>query len=307
VYCGNLDRYVELTSQVASLPGPGQAYTIAAYVDGLQSSGRIEEALRLTEAALAAARDLGNPYWLTYTMWIVGLAYSKADPDRALRTWDAALTYLDEHDVRFFEGFLTRDAALLHTSDGQLETALVLFATSIEAFVRSGAVAQLVISLASLPALFERLDRPSVAKTLAGAMAREQASSRHVPSLPDLGGRLDVRLGQEAAERFAAAGAAMDVGDAASYALHQIGLARRALATVGQDAAGAAGLTVRETQVLRLIAGGASTREISERLFISAKTADNHIQHIYTKLDLTNRAAATRWAFDHDVVEAAES
>ena len=303
VYCGNLDRYVELTCKVASLPGRGQAYGIAAYVDGLQSSGRIEEALHLTEAALAAARELGNPYWLTYTMWIVGLAYSKADPDHALRTWDEALSYLGQHDVRFFEGFLTRDAALLHTSDGQLETALVLFATSIEAFVRSGAVAQLVISLASLPALFERLDRPSVAKTLAGAMARERASSRHVPSLPDLAGRLDVRLGQEAAERFAAAGAAMDVGDAASYALHQIDLARRALTSVGQDAAGAAGLTVRETQVLRLIAGGASTREISQRLFISAKTADNHIQHIYTKLDLTNRAAAARWAFDHDVVE----
>ena len=54
--------------------------------------------------------------------------------------------------------------------------------------------------------------------------------------------------------------------------------------------------------MLRLIADGATTREISERLFISAKTADNHIQHIYIKLGVTNRAAATRWAFDHEVV-----
>ena len=88
VYCGNLDRYVELTREVAALPGRGQAYGIAAYVDGLQSSGRVEEALQLTEPALTAARDLGNPYWLTYTLWIVGLAYSKADPQRALQTWD---------------------------------------------------------------------------------------------------------------------------------------------------------------------------------------------------------------------------
>ena len=42
-----------------------------------------------------------------------------------MRAW----TYLAEHDVRFFEGFLARDAALLHTSDGQLETALTLFGT----------------------------------------------------------------------------------------------------------------------------------------------------------------------------------
>ena len=68
---------------------------------------------------------------------------------------------------------------------------------------------------------------------------------------------------------------------------------------------GPAGLTARETQVLRLIADGATTREISEQLFISAKTADNHIQHIYTKLGVTNRAAATRWALDHGVVEPA--
>ena len=184
VYCGNLDRYVELTREVAALPGRGQAYGIAAYVDGLQSSGRVDEALELTESALTAARELGNPYWLTYTLWIVGLAYSKADPQRALETWDEAVTYLGEHDVRFFEGFLARDAALLHTSDGQLETALTLFGTSIEAFVRSGAVAQLVISLASLPALFERLDRPGVARTLLGAMAREEGSSTTCPASP---------------------------------------------------------------------------------------------------------------------------
>jgi DNA-binding CsgD family transcriptional regulator len=169
--------------------------------------------------------------------------------------------------------------------------------------MRSGAEAQLVISLASLPALFERLDRPAVARTVLGAMAREEASFHHVPGLADLGGRLDEQLGQEASERYDAAGRAMDVRDTASYALHQIDLARRALAAEGR-AGGAVGLTARELQVLRLIADGATTREISERLFISAKTADNHIQHIYIKLGVTNRVAATRWAFDHEVVEA---
>ena len=303
VYCGHLDRYLELTHLVATLPGPGQAYGIAAYVDGLQSAGQVAEALRLTEPAIAAARELGNPYWLTYTLWIVGLANATADPARALRTWDEAVAYVAEHGVRFFEGFLARDAGLLHTSDGQLETALAMFRTSIDAFARSGASAQLVISLASLPALFERLDRPSVALTLLSAMAREEGSAHHVSGLTDLRQRLNDRLGSEAAQRFAAAGAAMDVSDVSSYALHQIDVARRALTTAGQRAAG---LTVRETQVLRLVASGATTREISERLFISAKTADNHIQHIYTKIGSSNRAAATRWAVDHDLVDTSE-
>ena len=104
------------------------------------------------------------------------------DPQRALQTWDEGVAYIGEHDVRFFEGFLARDAALLHTSDGQLETALTLFGTSIEAFLRSGAVAQLVITLASLPALFERLDRPAVARHAARRRwPSEPASFHHVP------------------------------------------------------------------------------------------------------------------------------
>ena len=200
VYCGNLARYVELTREVAALPGRGQAYGIAAYVDGLQSAGRVEEALQLTESAVTAARDLGNPYWLTYTLWIVGLAFSKADPQRALTVWDEGTAVVAEHGVRFFEGFMSRDAALLHTSHGQLERALSLFDTSIEAFLRSGAVAQLVITLASLPALLERLDQPGAARTLLAAMANHPASFHHVPTLAELSKRLDARLGSEAAD-----------------------------------------------------------------------------------------------------------
>ena len=121
VYCGNLDRYLELTRQVAALPGAGRAYAIAAYVDGLQSAGRVDAAVALTDEAVAAARELGNPYWIAYTLWIVGLAFSKADPQRALTVWDEGTAVVAQHGVRFFEGFMSRDAALLHTSHGQLE------------------------------------------------------------------------------------------------------------------------------------------------------------------------------------------
>ncbi|MFY9915218.1 MAG: LuxR C-terminal-related transcriptional regulator, partial [Nocardioidaceae bacterium] len=78
-------------------------------------------------------------------------------------------------------------------------------------------------------------------------------------------------------------------------------LARRELAPEA-DRARPWGLTRREVQVLRAIADGATTREISEQLFISSKTADHHIQNIYTKIGVSNRAAATRWALEHAVV-----
>jgi len=51
--------------------------------------------------------------------------------------------------------------------------------------------------------------------------------------------------------------------------------------------------------VLRLAARGLTTREIAGRLYISAKTADHHIQHVYTKIGVSTRAAAALWAMQH--------
>src|SRR5205085_3082063 len=149
VYCGDLDRYVELTRSVAEQYGSARGYGLASYVDGLQSCGRVEEALALAEESVGAARRLGNPYWVAYALWIAGMAFSKADVRRAFAAWDEGVAFGREHRVQFFEGFLARDAARLHTSDGEPEAALMLFSEAIAAFHRAGNVPQLIITLAS--------------------------------------------------------------------------------------------------------------------------------------------------------------
>jgi HD-GYP domain-containing protein (c-di-GMP phosphodiesterase class II) len=63
------------------------------------------------------------------------------------------------------------------------------------------------------------------------------------------------------------------------------------------------GLTRREVEVLRLAARGLTTRETADRLTISPKTADHHIQHIYGKIGVSTRAAAALWAMQHTVVQ----
>ncbi len=73
-------------------------------------------------------------------------------------------------------------------------------------------------------------------------------------------------------------------------------------AAVGKRRPSPGGLSRREVEVLRLAALGLTTRQIAERLFISAKTADHHIQHIYTKIGVSTRAAAALWATQHAVV-----
>ena len=60
--------------------------------------------------------------------------------------------------------------------------------------------------------------------------------------------------------------------------------------------AGPAGLTAREIDVLRLVARGRSNKDIAAELVITPKTVGNHIEHIYTKIGVSNRAAASLFA-----------
>jgi DNA-binding NarL/FixJ family response regulator len=56
---------------------------------------------------------------------------------------------------------------------------------------------------------------------------------------------------------------------------------------------------------LLALAAGKSNKEIADALGISAKTAGNHIQHIFDKAGVRTRSAATVWAFERDLVQSA--
>jgi DNA-binding NarL/FixJ family response regulator len=62
------------------------------------------------------------------------------------------------------------------------------------------------------------------------------------------------------------------------------------------------GLTSREMEVIRLVARGHTNRAIARSLAISERTVDRHVSNIYTKLDLSSRAAATAYAYEHGLV-----
>jgi len=80
--------------------------------------------------------------------------------------------------------------------------------------------------------------------------------------------------------------------------------ARAVLASAGHRVAAVrytqiAGLTPREVEVLRLIAGGQSIKEIARTLGVVPKTADNHIQNLYAKIGVKTRGGATLFALEH--------
>jgi DNA-binding CsgD family transcriptional regulator len=64
---------------------------------------------------------------------------------------------------------------------------------------------------------------------------------------------------------------------------------------------GAHGLTPRQVEVLRHLAGGATNRAIARTLFISERTVERHVSNIFRRLGVSSRAAATAWAYEHDL------
>ena len=91
--------------------------------------------------------------------------------------------------------------------------------------------------------------------------------------------------------------------DAARRVFAELGaapdLARLEELTGQTAAASPGGLSGREIEVLRLVAFGRTNREIAGELGISERTVDRHVSNIYTKLDVSSRAAATAYAYEH--------
>ena len=144
------------------------------------------------------------------------------------------------------------------------------------------------------------------------------AHGRADEALPTL--RAACRLWQELDAKYhaaktrlllAAAYGALDDNDAAALELDAacvvfdgLGaqLDARRVADIQRRSTLPGGLTEREAEVLRLLAGGKSNREIAALLFLSEKTVARHLSNIFTKLGISSRTAATAYAFEHRLV-----
>jgi DNA-binding NarL/FixJ family response regulator len=71
-------------------------------------------------------------------------------------------------------------------------------------------------------------------------------------------------------------------------------------------AGGPAGLTVRESEVLALLAQGLPNKGIARELGISPKTVGKHVERVYSKLGVSNRAGAAMHAMQHGLVGTAD-
>lgn len=117
--------------------------------------------------------------------------------------------------------------------------------------------------------------------------------------------RVRVLIGLACRELGDADAAEMEL-DAARTVFHQLGavpdLARAEMLSRVAAPKATGGLSAREAQVLRLVAAGKTNRQIGHELFISERTVERHVSNIFVKLDVSSRAAATAYAYEHQLV-----
>jgi ATP/maltotriose-dependent transcriptional regulator MalT len=94
--------------------------------------------------------------------------------------------------------------------------------------------------------------------------------------------------------------------EAAHGTFEQLGarpdLARLDPLSRGGPAVDTHGLTARELEVLRLVAAGATNKAVAAELVVSERTIDRHVSNIFTKLGVSSRAAATAFAYEHQLL-----
>src|SRR6266480_3054983 len=131
-------------------------------------------------------------------------------------------------------------------------------------------------------ALWQELDVPyevATTQVLLGAASREAGDEDSA-----------IACFRAAAGCFDRLGAAVDA--------RELELRRRGIAVLP------GGLTGRECEVLRLVASGATNKEIAAELVLSGKTVARHLSNIFTKIGVSSRAGATAYAFENGIVSA---
>jgi non-specific serine/threonine protein kinase len=101
-------------------------------------------------------------------------------------------------------------------------------------------------------------------------------------------------LPRDAADKAWESGRKMSTGQLLALARDQPGAQRGGKAT-----GSAGGLSKRELEVAGLVAAGMTSRAIAERLFLSERTVESHLEHILTKLGFSSRAQVAGWVAEH--------
>jgi non-specific serine/threonine protein kinase len=236
----------------------------------------------------------------------------RGNVDRAEQLFEQSFAVALESDVAWSIGTAHHGLGQIASLRGHHAAAITHFVASIR--IMRDLHDRLALLLA-IPALGDALVQAAQFERAAHIFGASDAFSE---TLPDVEGTREMlscyvpviataraRLGQAAYSTAWAIGRGQPVADLVAFALAQ---AQAALADLAGQVpeprrpALPGGLSEREAEVLRLAAAGLSNVEMAERLYLSPHTIRAHLQRIYAKLEVENRAAAVRFAVENGMV-----
>ncbi len=232
----------------------------------------------------------------------------RADAVAARELLTAAEELTERTPVRLGEAWVHEARGWLHVAQGDLRAGRDAFVVGAEESLERGdraAAAQLLHALGRVGGAAEAADRlDALTESIEAEIQRHRVSHLRALAARD-GAALEA-----CAERFAATGADLLAAEAAGEAVraHQRGGDQRGAARAGRSAADYAAccegartpamtafptgerLTEREQEIALLAAEGLPSKEIAERLVLSRRTVDNHLQRVFAKLGISSRA-----------------
>jgi DNA-binding CsgD family transcriptional regulator len=237
------------------------------------------------------------------------------DPARATALIEEAVDLARERR-RGFMGLLSRPldnlgwAALL---GGELGRAKAQFAENLMLCKERGDTGTLLMSLEGLACVAGAKGDGLQAARLFGAAEAlmEKIDYRLVPQeravLEPYRASVRSQLGEAAWEQAVAEGGALGLDQATAYALSKGEPSRGLPPTRSQPELSSTpehpgGLTSREVEVLGLVAEGLTNAQVAQRLYLSPRTVQRHLNSIYHKLGASSRTVATRFAIEHDLL-----
>jgi non-specific serine/threonine protein kinase len=306
-------RHLEASIALAQAAGLatelGQALQLLGEVAG--SEGQYHEARELLEQSLALARSTANAPLQVAALTVLGEVARAQGDDTA-----AEPLYREALDLARSLGDAWRCSVLLHNLGhvtahrGDLKGAQQCFQESLAIGQQIDSLWNVAHSLAGLAGTLGALGAPALAARMFGA-AEQIFATLDTPL--DFADQVEfernlayvrAQIDEAAFSAARAAGRTLSPAQAITEALAIP--APREQATVRAAAPSTmftGGLTARECDVLHLVAQGRSNKEIAAALTISERTVNTHLVHIFAKLGVTSRAAATAAALRVGLVE----
>lgn len=245
-------------------------------------------------AAQAIFQEQGDEKGIAATLLLQGAgSLFTADPEAARTHLEPAVEYCGRLGLTTMRARAQQLIGIAHLRAGSIADGRTALAEGIPVVFESGDRFGISIGLGALTVLAVKTSRPRLALRLAGVLDEFERTNQVRQPEPirryadEMLAPVRSRLGS-AADMIRAEGRNITLDTAMAAAL-----------SGAPDEPGSGSLTVREAEVAQLVATGLSNRQISERLFVSVRTVESHVDHALTKLGFTTRGQLAAWVHEH--------